>query len=324
MAIIQNPPISHISDEIPGYIHGLAGYYSDNDRTQHLVIAINDGRHGGIGTLYEIHWDSNTQVIHTITPQTQLLWQFSTIHSLSGFYTSDDKNQHVIVATVDGWLHELYFMVPRHQDVHPRSPLLNYTIPPGPYIGQAGFYSPAVSGARVVTVGGADSILHQVAWDLSSLTPFDWNFATQFHLPDVAAIAGFYDQDDRSRNVIVAMQGGDIFDVSFSGAGGGSTPEPVTTFSHRLVNVAAFVSPDTHFRHVIVLDSNGDLYDYSYKPHRQFKLTHLARFTNVADIVGYYSDYDHMRHVIVATHDRNRATHDRNIHEVYYDKVELA
>jgi len=74
----------------------------------------------------------------------------------------------------------------------------------------------------------------------------------------------------------------------------------------------------------VVLDSNGDLYDYSYKPHRQFKLTHLARFTNVADIVGYYSDYDHMRHVIVATHDRNRATHDRNIHEVYYDKVELA
>jgi hypothetical protein len=98
----------------------------------------------------------------------------------------------------------------------------------------------------------------------------------------------------------------------------------VTSFSPPPINVAAFVSPDTQYRHVIVLDSNGDLFDYSYLPEQRSTLTYLARFSNVADIVGYYSDYDHMRHVIVATHDRNNATRDRNIHEVYYDKVELA
>src|SRR5947207_3934096 len=97
---IQNHVISHISDQIPGHIHGIAGYYSEDDSTQHVVVAINNDDHGGTGTLYEIHWNRNTPVPHTVT-QTQQLWQFSTIHSLSGFFTSDDNFQHVIVATED-------------------------------------------------------------------------------------------------------------------------------------------------------------------------------------------------------------------------------
>jgi hypothetical protein len=315
-----NPRIKRISDEIPGHIHGLAGYYSDKDSTQHVVVAINNDDHGGTGALYEIHWNRNTPRVS----DPKLLMQFSTIHSLSGFYTSDDKNQHVIVATEDGWLHELYFnelffIDPHHHSVNDRSPLLDHTIPPGPHIGQAGFYSSDGDNLRHATVGGADSVLHEVVWN-AQVTPNASNLATQFRLQDVAAIAGFFDLWVHSRDVIVAMKGGSVFDVHYGGgilAGGQITTELVTTFSPPLVNVAAFISPDTRYRHVIVLDSNGQLYDYSYISQQAFKLTHLASFTNVADIVGYYSDYDRMRHVIVATHDRN-------IHEVYYDQVEQA
>jgi hypothetical protein len=170
-------------------------------------------------------------------------------------------------------------------------------------------------------VGGADSLLHEIAWK-SDVT--ENIMANQFRLQDVASIAGFFDLSVHSRDVIVAMkQGsmqGSIFDVHYSGGiltGGGSTTDKVTHFDPPPINVAAFVAPDTGYRHVIVLDSNGDLYDYSYKPQQQYKLTRLPKFTdvtNVADIVGYYSDYDHMRHVIVATRDRN-------IHEIYYDKL---
>jgi hypothetical protein len=301
MVNIQHHVISHISD----HIYGIAGYYSENDSTQHVVIAINNDNHGGTGTLYEIHWNRNTPPTHP-----QQLWQFSKIHSLSGFFTSDDNFQHVIVATEDGWLHELYFKDP--QNVRTRSPLFQDTITPGPHIGQAGFYSAAINGLRVVTVGGADSILHRVAWS-ASIDAFEGNLATQFHLRDVAAIAGFYAQDDRSGNVIVAMQGGDVFDVYSSGAGG-STTDRLTTFSHRLVNVAAFVSTDTWYRHVIVLDSNGQLYDYSYTPGHVFGQTPLVSIAYVTDIAGYYSAYDQMRHVIVATRDGN-------IHEVYYGRL---
>lgn len=296
MGTIQQHVVSHIS----GNLYGLAGYYSENDSTQHVVIALSDG------TLYEIHWNKNT-------PPTspQRLGQFGGIHSLSGFFTADDNNQHVVVATEDGRLHELYYVDLQHVQV--RSPLYQLNTTAGPHIGMAGFYSPSINSVRVVTVGGADSILHQVGWS-ASLAPFEEELATQFHLPDVAAISGFYAQDDRSSNVIVAMQGGDVFDVHFSGAGG-STTDNVTTFSSHLVNVAAFVSTDTGYRHVIVLDTNGQLYDYSYTPQQGFGQTPLVSIDNVADIVGYYSAYDQMRHVIVATRDGN-------IHEVYYSRLD--
>ncbi len=106
------------------------------------------------------------------------------------------------------------------------------------------------------------------------------------------------------------MQGVDVFDVYSSGAGG-STTDRVTTFSHRLVNVAAFVSTDTLYRHVIVLDSNGQLYDYSYTPQQAFGQTSLGSIPNVIVIVAYYSAYGTTCHVIVATGDRK-------MHEVYY------
>lgn len=292
MTNIQHNVISHIS----GRIYGVAGYCSDNDSTQHVVAATTDG------SLYEIHWNSTTAP----TPPQQL-WQFSGIHSLSGFFTSDDNFQHVIVATEDGRLHELYFTT--LQQVRERSPLFRLNTAAGPHIGMAGFYAPAGNGLRHATVGGADSILHEVVWS-AQVTPSAQNLATQFNLPDVAAIAGFYAQDNQSRYVIVAMQGGSVFDVHYSGAGQ-ITTDLVTTLSPPLVNVAAFVSTDTSYRHVIVLHSSGQLYDYSYTPQQVFGLTPLVSLADVVDIAGYYSAYDMKRHVIVATRDGN-------LHEVYY------
>jgi hypothetical protein len=192
---------------------------------QHVVVATTDG------ILHEMHWNQYT---HVTSPQPLKRSPGSApvtfpgnIHSLSGFYTCDDHYQHVIVATEDGRLHEVYFTGSQH--VNARSPLLLDTlIRPGPNIGQAGFYSPAINPMRVVTVGGADSHLHQVAWS-ASIDPFEWNPAPQFSLQGVAAIAGFYDQDDQSGNVIVAMEEGDVIDIHSSGAGG-STTDFVTTF----------------------------------------------------------------------------------------------
>jgi hypothetical protein len=179
----------------------------------------------------------------------------------------------------------------------------------------AAFYT-SDDGLRHATVGGADSILHEVVWS-AGVPPRAQNLATQFTLPDVAAIAGFFDLYVHSRDVIVAMQGGDVFDVHYSGgivAGGPITTDRVTTFSPTLVNVAAFVSPDTHYRHVIVLEASGQVYDYSYTPEQVFGQTALISLGNVIDMAGYYSAYDQMRHVILATGDGN-------IHEVYYGRL---
>ena len=298
MANIQHHVISHIT----GSIYGIAGYYSDNDSTQHVVAATNDG------TLYEIHWNRTTAP----TPP-QRLAQFNGIASLSGFFTSDDNFQHVIVATEDGRMHELYFKQPQHVQV--RSPLFQLHTPAGPHIGMAGFYS-SDDGLRHATVGGADNILHEVIWS-AQVTPTAQNLATQFTLQDVAAIAGFFALDIHSRDVIVAMQGGSVFDVHSSGAilqGGPITTDLVTTFSPPLVNVAAFLSTDTGYRHVIVLHSSGQLYDYSYTPQQVFGQTPLVSLANVVDIAAYYSAYDTTRHVIAATRDGN-------LHEIYYGRL---
>ena len=178
----------------------------------------------------------------------------------------------------------------------------------------AAFYT-SDDGLRHATVGSKEVntdyiLLHEIVWN-AQVNPSTRNLA-QFRL--VAAIAGFFDLSVHSRDVIVALQGGDVIDVYYSGgilAGGPITTDRVTTFSPTLKNVAAFVSSDTHYRHVIVLDDRGQVYDYSYTPAQVFGRTPLISLGNVIDIAGYYSAYDQMRHVILATGDGN-------IHEVDY------
>lgn len=292
----------HVIAQISGRIYGVAGYYSENDSTQHVVVATNDG------TLYEIHWNRD---IAPTAPQR--LAQFPGIASLSGFFTSDDDFQHVAIETEDGHLHELYYTDPQH--VHFRGPLLQIGANAGPHIGMAGSYS-TDDGLRHVTVGDIDNGLYEVVWN-AQVAPDLKLLATQFMLPDVAAIAGFFDLSVHSQDVIVAMKGGDVFDVYYSGgivsSGGQTTTDRVTGFSPSLVNVAAFVSPDTHVRHIILLDSSGQVYDYSYRkdPVQLFGATLLITLGNVIDMAAYYSTYDRTNHVILATDDGK-------IHEVYY------
>jgi hypothetical protein len=315
MANIYNQVIP-VSGDI-GRIYGLAGYYSECDKMQHVVVATTDA------TLHELHW--NWQ-IHPFSYQTLLHSsgsapvQISGIHSLSGFYTSDDNYQHVIVATGDGLLQEVYFTDP--QQVRVRSPLFQLPTTAGPHIGQAGFYN-FDNNLRTVTVGGEDSVLYEVTWN-AQVTPSATNLLNHFTLSDVASIAGFFDLSFlsggvpfMSENIIVAMKTGEVYDVRTEGAvpgGVSQTTELVTTFASPLVNVASFVESDTHCRHVIALHASGQLYDYSYTPQQNFGQTPLVSFPNVADIVAYYSAYDSMCHVIVGTDEANG-----KLHEVYYN-----
>ncbi len=294
---IQHDVIAQISNPI----YGVAGYYSDNDSTQHVVVATIDG------SLYEIHWDQ-----HTSPTSPQRLGQFSEIASLGGFFTSDDGFQHVIVATHNGNLQELYFKDPGHVQSNIPNPLLHLNTALGPGVGMAAFFS-SDDGVHHATVGGVDNILHEAVWG-QHVTPSAHNLATQFTMSDVAAIAGYFDLSVHSRDVIVAMEGGNIYDVHYSGAilgGGPITTTLVTTFSPVLVNVAAFVSTDTHYRHVVVLNASGQVYDYSYTPGQVSGQTLIDTRSNVIDMAAYFSTYDRMCHVILATDNGE-------VHEIYY------
>lgn len=296
MSHIQHHPIAHIS----GRIYGVAAYYSENDATQHVVVATHDG------TLYEVHWNSSTAFTSP-----QRLGQFPGIASLCGFFTPDDSFQHVVVAIENSQLHELYFT--DTQNVNSR-PLLQIGSSAGPRIGMAGYYSPD-DGLRHVVVGNTDDNLYDVAWS-SQVVAEAQILATQFLLPDVAAIAGFFDPSVYTHDVIVAMKGGDVYDVYYSGgiAGAAETAtDRVTHFSPSLLNVATFVASNTQVRHIILLNASGQAYDFSYakNPAHFFGETFLVTLSNVVDMVAYYSDYDRTNHVILVTVDGN-------VHEVYY------
>ncbi len=315
MANINNQVIP-VSGNI-GRIYGLVGYYSECEKMQHVVVATTDG------TLHELHWNwkihpfAYAPLLHA--PGSAPV-QLSGMHSLSGFYTSDDNKQHVIVATGDGRLHEVYFTDP--EQVNLRSPLFQLPTSSGPHIGQAGFYDFGDT-LRTVMAGGADSVLYEVAWNAQT-TPSATKLLNEFRLSDVASIAGFYDLSFRSggvpfvsQNIMVALKNGEVYDVRSEGPSPGGVPtttELVTTFASPLVNVAAFVEPDTHCRHVIALHASGQLYDYSYTPGQVFGQTPLVSIANVVDIVAYYSAYDSTCHVIAGTGEANG-----KLHEVYYN-----
>ena len=223
-----------------------------------------------------------------------------------------------------------YIKQPLPQDVYKRSPLYKLGTTLGPGIGMAGFFSSDGDNLRHATVGSkednTDNILHEIVWN-AQVHPSARNLATQFHLRDVVGIAGFFDLDVHSRDVIVAMMGGDVYDVRYSGGTLGGeqiTTVRITTFSPTLDNVAAFVNTNTKVAHVIVLDKSWQLYDYTYTPHHEGlgQMTPLKNIANllppgppgtrgIKDIVAYYSYYDSYCHVIVATSDGN-------LHEIYY------
>jgi hypothetical protein len=298
----------HVIATISGRIYGVAGYYSANDATQHVVVATDDG------TLYEVHWDHHNQYT---SPQAFAqfpdIHSHAGIHSLAGFFTPDDNFQHVVVRTEDTWVRERYFT--DLYNVHSND-LLPIGSGAGPHIGMAGSYS-SQDGLRHVAVGSGESILYEVVWnaqvvpEVRSLTT-----PTQFTLADVAAIAGFFDPSVHSQDVIVATKG-NVYDVNYSGgfwAGGPTTAERVRDSSPSLVNVATFVSSYTHVRHIILLNDSGQLYDFSYtkNPAQVLGVTALIPpLDNVVDMAAYYSDYDRTNHVILVTVDGN-------VHEVYY------
>ena len=172
MSHLQHHPIAQIS----GRIYGVAAYYSENDATQHVVVATHDG------TLYEVHWNSSTAVTSP-----QWLGQFPGIASLGGFFTSDDNFQHVIVATEDGRLHELYFTNP--QQVNTRSPLFSLPTTAGPHIGMASFFS-SNDRLRHAIVGGKDN--------------------------NVVDMAAYYSDYDRTNHVILATVDGNIHEIYYA------------------------------------------------------------------------------------------------------------
>lgn len=134
---------------------GIAGYYTEDDQTQHVIAASTSG------DVSEVHWrsgPSQATVTHMKNYGSHLV-------AIGGFYSSDDNFQHAIPATDDGTLRELYFQPPQLPGV--RDPLYhvdNFA----PAKGLASFSSPDQGFddalRHVVVVNQSGNLLH-IIWN---------------------------------------------------------------------------------------------------------------------------------------------------------------
>ncbi len=78
-------------------------FYSADDNTQHVVLVSADG------TLTDVHWQSGQGIHQDRLTQLSSITSIFDINGLTGYYSANDQKRHVIVATGDGTLTEVYW-----------------------------------------------------------------------------------------------------------------------------------------------------------------------------------------------------------------------
>ena len=294
--VSQPNDIAHIN----GDILALAGYYTSNDSTQHVLVAATDGN------LYEVHWNQSVPV--TVSNS---FARFNNLVAMTGFYSPDDQYQHAITATSDTTLHERYFTQPGSPGS--RDPLYHVGSM-YPSNGTASYYSPG-DNLRHVAIVDTNGNPQIVTWGAQQ-GPGAKGIITPVSSSDIASIAGFLATDDNTRHIIVALKNGEVYDIHYTSEQTVPTSIDqsylITNFNEPVQNVTAFFSPDTNYRHIVVFTGANILKDHSYNTGGQTRNTVLSSaLSNVADITSYYSAYDNIRHVIFGTHDGH-------LHEITY------
>jgi hypothetical protein len=296
---------------------GIAGYYTEQDRTQHVIVASTSG------DVSEVHWSPSPSPA-TVT---RMANYGTHLAAIGGFCSPrpplDDGFQHAIPATADpataeGTLRELYFQSPQAPQV--RDPLsLVHSFAPAK--GLAGFSSPSDGEPfdhpfdqplrHVVVVNQSGNLL-LITWDAHH-QPTIKQIVIPPTVDQIASISGFLASE---RHIIVARSdNGDIYDIHFPNLH--RVPPFVDqhavliSFKESVRNVTAFFNSDTNYRHVVVLTDTNLLRDHAYNTVGSYDtvgsqsdtLLTQSPLSNVADITSYYTAYDHLRHVIFATYD---------------------
>jgi hypothetical protein len=308
-------PVTSIGESILG----IAGYYTDYDNLQHVIVA---AEHGNV---YEVKWDP-IALEHGHHPHPTKLGYFGdSLATIAGFFTPDDNYHHAVVGTDDGKLHELWF---KPSELPPHTKVLPDTISGydpskfDPFKGMASFYSTCDNLRHVVVV---ENNGHPVDITWKGGNPTNGRSIT---IPpndsQIASISGFlsYDENPNTRHIIVARNDtGQVYDIDYPDEEhiphdirGQDNVYVKATFGEPVKNVTAFFSSDTHYRHIVVLTQENFLKYHAYHPYgggtdEGIPLT--SALTNVRDITSFYNARDQLNHVTYATKDGS-------LHEITY------
>ncbi|HYU76434.1 MAG TPA: hypothetical protein VEL31_27505 [Ktedonobacteraceae bacterium] len=273
--------------QINGGIYGIAGYYSNYSKTQHIIVANRQRQ------LFEIHWNKNNP--HPSTPLG--IGHYPSLICLSGLVSSNNGYQHIVYATSEGRINELTFTHQGHLQYHrTRLHALNVV---GTRIGMAGFFSTNDNCCHSVVVDTSgrlnELVFRQQEQSIFNGFPAHWN--------NIASIAGFYASNDNTRHIVVALRDGRLFDVRYDNRQDHASVNFLIRCPSLPLVIAAFFTPDNNSRHVVVRTNNQRLIGYAYDNQRIINTIEYPRssnFNRVVDIAAYYSTDDGRRHIIVA------------------------
>jgi len=208
------PPLGHFNG-----ILDIAAFQALDDKNRIVIVATNDG------SLHEIFYHPSLPGGGHVS--TLALPKFNGIVGIAAFYTPDDKFRHVIVATGDGNVHEVFY--------HP-SIGVHLSQPPlakfNGVVGVGAFYAEDDKN-RIVIVATNDGLLHEIFYRPS--LPGGGHVST-LGVPKfnhIIGVAAFYTPDDKFRHAIVATDDGNVHEVFYHPSIGAhlSTP-PLAHFPH--------------------------------------------------------------------------------------------
>jgi Matrixin/Putative peptidoglycan binding domain len=222
---------------------GVGGFYGGNtDQNQHVIVGTTDGN------VHELYWGPPVgQVGHSILRQ----FGANSIVGVGGFYGGDiDQNQHAIVATTDGNVHELYWGPPVGQVEH--GVLTQF----GAIAGVGGFYGGDIDQNQHAIVATRDDV-HEIYW---GPTGQGQDLLSQFGANSVVGVAGFYGGNtDNHQHVIVSTAGGRVYELYWQG------PNPASRSVLKGLgagSVGGFYGGnfDNH-QHAIVATTDGNVHE---------------------------------------------------------------
>jgi hypothetical protein len=167
--------------------------------------------------------------------------------ALAGYYAKDDDTQHVIVATADGVVTEVYWKPAQgvHQDV-----LTQFS---ASIVGIGAYYA-ADDNTQHAIVATADGVVTEVYWKPAQGVHQD--VVAQLGR-DIVGIAGYYAEDDHAQHAIAGTGGGTLIEVFWRPGQGIHRTLP--QFGTNIVSVGGYYSQDDHTQHAIIATSDGVL-----------------------------------------------------------------
>jgi hypothetical protein len=154
-------------------------------------------------------------------------------------------------------------------------------------------------GYRVVLVATRNGDVREIFYKATRSTmPVSKGESVIAHFDGIVGIAGFYNEDDKTRVAIVATKDGNVWEVFYSQKGKGQS---IIAHFDGIVGVAGFYARDDNYR-IVLVATQRDLHEVFYHPQKGRGESIIGHYDNdIVAIAGYFARSTNYRGAGVAT-----------------------